>query len=185
MTMERAAWRPLMYRRASVRVSCGYRRSERRNAATSAGIVRRDGLVREMGPIVDGSALAICASLVHPDRMPKEAGQADDEANGAVQPPPRDKLLLTLPEGAAELGVGIDTMYRLVASGQLRRLKLGASTHVARADLQALCERLMRDGSIPIPPYREIKSKRRKGRRAAPDLATQVSGTTPTGSPAA
>jgi excisionase family DNA binding protein len=76
----------------------------------------------------------------------------------------RDKPLLTLDEAAAFLGVGRDTMYRLVASGQLRRLKLGKSTRIARTDLEALCERLVADGSIRIPPYRRLNPKRRPRR---------------------
>ncbi len=121
--------------------------------------------------------------------MAKEAYEDDGPARRSLEPSEqrmtlaeaadllgvaaRDKPLLTLDEAAAFLGVGRDTMYRLVASGQLRRLKLGKSTRIARTDLEALCERLVADGSIRIPPYRRVNPKRR-ARRSAAAPATQA-----------
>jgi excisionase family DNA binding protein len=94
----------------------------------------------------------------------------------------RDKPLMTMAESAAFIGVGRDTMYRLVASGQLRRLKLGKSTRIARTDLEALCERLVAEGSIRIPPYRRINPKRRARRPAAAHVAQVDKAPTATGS---
>jgi excisionase family DNA binding protein len=120
-----------------------------------------------------------------PDRCSLEASEQRltlAEAADLFAVTARDKPLMTLAEAADFLGVGRDTMYRLVASGQLRRLKLGKSTRIARADLEALCERLVADGSIRIPPYRRVNSRRRARRPAAAHVAQVDKAPTATGS---
>lgn len=48
-----------------------------------------------------------------------------------------EKLLLKPEEAAEVLSVGRDRLYALIASGELRSLKLGRSRRIAVADLEA------------------------------------------------
>ena len=63
--------------------------------------------------------------------------------------PDRDgaRLLLTIPELAAELRVDKRTVYRLLKAGklQLQIVHIGESPRVRRADLEAYLERLAAD----------------------------------------
>ncbi len=61
-----------------------------------------------------------------------------------------EKLLLTIPEVAKALGVGKDTAYKLVSSGQLQALKLG-SLKVRRAEVERFL--LQAEGYDYSDPY--------------------------------
>jgi excisionase family DNA binding protein len=47
--------------------------------------------------------------------------------------------LLTVPEVARYLGVSTRTVYELLRTQKIRRIKVGGSTRVARTDLIAYC----------------------------------------------
>ena len=64
------------------------------------------------------------------------------------------KLLYRPGEAAESLGLSRARVYQLIASGQLRSIKLGASRRIAAADLAAFVEQLRaeRDGTtVPAP----------------------------------
>ena len=48
-----------------------------------------------------------------------------------------ERLLLKVPEVSRALGVSRTTVYELIADGQLRSVKIGASRRVRREDLSA------------------------------------------------
>jgi len=50
-------------------------------------------------------------------------------------------LLIGVREAAAELGIGRDRAYQLVAEGRLRSLRLGRRVLVPRAELERFVER--------------------------------------------
>lgn len=53
-----------------------------------------------------------------------------------------DKLLLTVPEAAAALGIGRSQLYKLVLSGELRTIKIGRSRRIPIRALDELIELL-------------------------------------------
>lgn len=57
-------------------------------------------------------------------------------------PPGPSRLLLTLEEAAETLGIGRSTLYRLLASRDIRSVKIGWMRRIAVADLEAYVERL-------------------------------------------
>lgn len=52
------------------------------------------------------------------------------------------KPLYTIPEAAHALGVGRTTIYQLIASGELVRVKIGTRAVVTATSMRALVERL-------------------------------------------
>lgn len=52
-----------------------------------------------------------------------------------------DPLLLSARDAAKVLGIGRDTCYALVRSGQLRSIRIGRRLLVPRAELEAFCAR--------------------------------------------
>jgi excisionase family DNA binding protein len=59
-------------------------------------------------------------------------GTVRESADPALGPP----LLLRVPQAAARLGVGKSTVEALIASGQLRSLKIGKSRRIPVAALE-------------------------------------------------
>lgn len=56
----------------------------------------------------------------------------------AVVSPPQPRMLLSVNEVAAELGCGRDTVYRLLAAGQLRSITVGGRLRrIRREDLRS------------------------------------------------
>lgn len=49
-----------------------------------------------------------------------------------------EKLAYRLPEAASALGVSRSSVYRLIASGELRAAKVGGSTVIPKYELEAL-----------------------------------------------
>lgn len=58
-----------------------------------------------------------------------------------VREAPRPELL-TIREAAIRLGISRDTIYRLVRSDDLRRVKVGAGTRITSSSIDAYLERL-------------------------------------------
>ena len=58
----------------------------------------------------------------------------------------RDRLLLGLDEAALLLNVSVRAVYRLVADGQLQRVKVGRRAEVTVASLLAYYERITAGG---------------------------------------
>ena len=57
-------------------------------------------------------------------------------SNATVDETPRPKMMLSVPEVAAELGCGRDTVYALLASGKLTSVKVGERLRrIRRPDL--------------------------------------------------
>ncbi len=54
---------------------------------------------------------------------------------------PGEKLLLSIPEAAALLGVSRSTLYLLIASGAIRTKLLGRRRLIPRAALEAYCKK--------------------------------------------
>ena len=63
--------------------------------------------------------------------------------------PAPESPLLTLPEVAAVLRVGLGTVKRWGSSGTLPTLKVGRHRRVSRRQLDEFLDRLEREGSIP------------------------------------
>lgn len=59
-----------------------------------------------------------------------------------LDPDPLDNRLLTLREAAERLTVSERTVRTLIASGQLRRLRIGRTVRIDPSDLRALIARL-------------------------------------------
>ena len=55
--------------------------------------------------------------------------------------PRRSKLLLSIPETAHDLCVSERTVWRLIAAGQLARVKCGRSIRITSASIRAFVER--------------------------------------------
>lgn len=51
--------------------------------------------------------------------------------------PVSQQLILTVPEAAQTLRIGRSSVYELIATGQLRSLKIGSRRLIAREDLEA------------------------------------------------
>ena len=64
----------------------------------------------------------------------------------------RSDHLLTLAEVAAELGLSHETVYRLVRSGQLPGLKVGAQWRFDRTQLRAYLRSVSSSAAAPTPP---------------------------------
>ena len=56
-------------------------------------------------------------------------------------------LLLSPEEAAAVLGVGRSTVYRLMESGELRRVSIGRCTRIPRADIDRYVAALLAPGA--------------------------------------
>jgi excisionase family DNA binding protein len=54
---------------------------------------------------------------------------------------PIEPLAYTVEEAAEACRVSTDTIFRLIARGELRKAKLGRRTLIPRADLEAMLER--------------------------------------------
>ena len=52
-----------------------------------------------------------------------------------------EPLLLTIPEAARKLGCGRTLLYRLIATGELAEIHLGAAARIPNAALERLVER--------------------------------------------
>ncbi len=64
-------------------------------------------------------------------------------------PTPEPDPLLTLPDVAAILRVGVGTVKRWTYSGTLPTLKVGRLRRVSRRQLDEWLDRLEREGSVP------------------------------------
>lgn len=53
--------------------------------------------------------------------------------------------LLTVPEAAERMRVSTNTIYRLLAAAEIRRLKVGSRTLIARSDLHRYLNRTSTD----------------------------------------
>ena len=61
---------------------------------------------------------------------------------------PPNPALMTRADVAAELGMSVSTVKRLIADGALVAVEVGRSTRVRRSDLEAFLERLTRPASF-------------------------------------
>ena len=52
-----------------------------------------------------------------------------------------DKIVLSRREAAEALGVSIDTVAALIASGELRAVRIGKAVRVPREEIEALIQR--------------------------------------------
>jgi excisionase family DNA binding protein len=59
----------------------------------------------------------------------------------------QQRLLLPVPEAAAQLGVGRTLVWRLVQTGDRRSVRIGKRRLVPRAELEAYVQRLQREGA--------------------------------------
>jgi excisionase family DNA binding protein len=73
-----------------------------------------------------------------------------------------NKLLYTPGEAAELLGMGKDTVYRLIRAGALRKVKVGSATRIAASDLEALVHRLQEEGGITVQPWARNGSRARR-----------------------
>jgi excisionase family DNA binding protein len=76
----------------------------------------------------------------------------------------RERLLLTVVEAAAMLGVGRTTAYELIAAGQLQVVHIGRSARVPVAAVHRYVDGLMSQGR------RTIRSAPRRRRASQPPL---------------
>jgi excisionase family DNA binding protein len=76
----------------------------------------------------------------------------------------RERLLLTVVEAAAMLGIGRTTAYELIAAGQLQVVHIGRSARVPLAAVHRYVEGLMTQGR------RTIRSAPRRRRASQPPL---------------
>jgi len=60
-----------------------------------------------------------------------------------------ERPLLTISEGCEYLGLSRSTIYRLVADGELRLIKVYSRSLLARGDLDAYVDRLLTATAIP------------------------------------
>ena len=65
-----------------------------------------------------------------------------ESANGSAS------LLLTIPQAARELAVCRATVYALLAAGELRPVKVRASSRILRADVEAYIQRIIHQSSV-------------------------------------
>ena len=56
-----------------------------------------------------------------------------------------EKLLLTVPESAARLGLGRSKFYELLQSGQIKPVRIGRAVRIQAAELERFVERLQRE----------------------------------------
>jgi excisionase family DNA binding protein len=78
-----------------------------------------------------------CTGFTSPDRSPAApAGFARAERE-VVRP-----LLLTVREAAALMGVGRTTLYKLMATGELRSVQVGSSRRIPSAAVYEFVDRL-------------------------------------------
>lgn len=59
----------------------------------------------------------------------------------------QEKQLFRIPEVEEYLGVSRAQVYRLIESGELKRIKLGKSARIPRASIESFVERLEAEGS--------------------------------------
>ena len=59
----------------------------------------------------------------------------------------RERILVTIPEGAARLSIGRSTLYELIRTGAIPTVRFGSSVRVRVADLQAWA---LRQRSEPV-----------------------------------
>lgn len=52
-----------------------------------------------------------------------------------------EQQLLKIEEAAAALGIGRSLTYRLIAAGELRRVKIGKSARIPRTEIEAFVAR--------------------------------------------
>ena len=63
-----------------------------------------------------------------------------------------DKLLLTIPEAAAQLGLGRSKMYQLIGEGLIPVVRLGRSVRVSSKALEDLVARLQEEAAEEAQP---------------------------------
>lgn len=63
-----------------------------------------------------------------------------------------ERPLLTIAEGSEYLGLSRSTIYRLIADGELRLIKVYSRSLLARCDLDAYVDRLL--GAHPVSESR-------------------------------
>lgn len=81
---------------------------------------------------------------------------------------PEPDPLLTLPEVASILRVGVGTIKRWTYSGTLPTVKIGRLRRVSRRQLDAWLERLEREGSVPPAwPHSRDRAALAAARKAA------------------
>lgn len=68
-----------------------------------------------------------------------------------LAPGSRPRLLLTIPEARDQLGISHAHIYRLMASGELRSIKLGRSRRIRYEDLVGFLTRLADESEAPGP----------------------------------
>lgn len=62
-----------------------------------------------------------------------------------------DRLLYRPPEAAAVLAISLARLYELLASGEIRSLKIGSSRRITRAALEAFVLRLEKEAAGSSP----------------------------------
>lgn len=70
------------------------------------------------------------------------------------QPHSERKLLYTVPEAAAALGVGRTMLYKLMATGELKPVHVGRLTRFTRIELERFVDELAVSGRHPQPARR-------------------------------
>jgi excisionase family DNA binding protein len=79
-----------------------------------------------------------------------------------------EPLLLTIPEAARKLGCGRTLLYRLIASGELAEIHLGAAARIPSAALERFVERKL---AVAVERQAELAAATpvaaRPGRRVA------------------
>jgi len=68
-----------------------------------------------------------------------------------IVPPTNERLALSIREAVALTSLSRTRLYRLLGSGQIKAVKLGKSTRILRADLEAWL------ASLPAFPTKEKK----------------------------
>ena len=64
------------------------------------------------------------------------------KSSRTIQTTPADTAVLTVPEAAHFLGIGVTAVYKLIASGELKSMTFGKSRRVTRAAcLQLIAKR--------------------------------------------
>lgn len=68
----------------------------------------------------------------------------DNAFRGVMQ-----RALLTKPEAAASLGIGLTKMKELIASGEIRVLKIGRVVRIEPEEIQRYISRLREEQAVP------------------------------------
>lgn len=76
--------------------------------------------------------------------------------------PIAERLMLRIPEAAALLGSSEPEVYRLIAAGDLKAVRLGTRYRITRGALDAFVERLEADEASETEKLTLLVRKRRK-----------------------